>query len=98
VLQQQPLISNCKAFISSSAFATTTATTSSSFYQQQQQRTRSFFSNNSIFGMSTHVTERDGSGTITVSPRNEAAQSGLIVICHGLGDTAEGKNIIYNVL
>ncbi|KAL3908062.1 MAG: hypothetical protein SGARI_003239, partial [Bacillariaceae sp.] len=40
--------------------------------------------------MSTHVTERDGSGTITVSPKNEADQSGLIVICHGLGDTAEG--------
>lgn len=39
---------------------------------------------------STHITERDGSGTITVSPRNEATQSGLVVICHGLGDTAEG--------
>ena len=38
----------------------------------------------------THVTERDGSGTITVSPRNEAEQSGLVVISHGLGDTAEG--------
>jgi hypothetical protein len=40
--------------------------------------------------MSTHVTERDGKGTITVSPRTEAAQSGLMVICHGLGDSAEG--------
>lgn len=40
--------------------------------------------------MSTHVTERDGSGTITVSPRNEASQSALMVICHGLGDSAEG--------
>ena len=38
----------------------------------------------------THTTERDGSGTITVSPRNEAKQSGLVVISHGLGDTAEG--------
>ena len=38
----------------------------------------------------THITERDGSGTITVSPRNEAQQSGLVVISHGLGDTAEG--------
>ena len=38
----------------------------------------------------THMTERDGSGTITVSPRNEAEQSGLVVISHGLGDTAEG--------
>jgi hypothetical protein len=39
--------------------------------------------------MSTHTTERD-SGTITVSPKNEASQSGLVVICHGLGDSAEG--------
>ena len=38
----------------------------------------------------THVTERDGSGTITVSPRKEMEQSGLVVISHGLGDTAEG--------
>jgi len=38
----------------------------------------------------TYLTERDGSGTITVSPRNEAEQSGLLVINHGLGDTAEG--------
>jgi lysophospholipase-2 len=38
----------------------------------------------------THITERDGAGTITVSPRNEADQSALVVICHGLGDTAEG--------
>ena len=35
------------------------------------------------------TTERSG-GTITVSPRNKADQSGLIVISHGLGDTAEG--------
>lgn len=39
----------------------------------------------------SHVTERDASsGTITVSPRDEAAQSALVVLCHGLGDTAEG--------
>ena len=42
------------------------------------------------FAMSTYTTERSGSGTITVAPRNEASQSGLVVICHGLGDTAEG--------
>ncbi len=40
--------------------------------------------------MSTHVIERDGSGTVTVSPRNEGSQSALMVICHGLGDSAEG--------
>jgi len=38
----------------------------------------------------TYITERDGAGTITVSPRNEAEQSGLVVISHGLGDSAEG--------
>jgi lysophospholipase-2 len=39
--------------------------------------------------MSTFITERND-GTITVSPKNEASQSGLVVISHGLGDTAEG--------
>lgn len=38
----------------------------------------------------SHVTERSDNGVITVSPRNEAQQSGLVVICHGLGDTGEG--------
>jgi predicted dienelactone hydrolase len=37
----------------------------------------------------SYITERNG-GTITVSPRNEADQSALVVISHGLGDTAEG--------
>jgi hypothetical protein len=36
------------------------------------------------------TTERSGDGTITVTPQNEADQSALMVICHGLGDTAEG--------
>jgi len=40
--------------------------------------------------MSTHTTERDGKGTIVVSPKDESSQSALIVICHGLGDSAEG--------
>lgn len=35
------------------------------------------------------TTERS-SGTITVSPKNEGDQSALVVISHGLGDTAEG--------
>ena len=38
----------------------------------------------------TFLTERIGDGTITVAPRNEATQSALVVISHGLGDTAEG--------
>jgi predicted esterase len=50
-------------------------------------------SNQSAFAfstrMSTHATERSD-GTVTISPRNEASQSGLVVICHGLGDSAEG--------
>ncbi|KAL7434922.1 hypothetical protein ACHAXH_006036 [Discostella pseudostelligera] len=37
-----------------------------------------------------HVTTRQGDGTILVTPRNEADQSASIIICHGLGDTAEG--------
>lgn len=39
---------------------------------------------------SMSVTTRGSSGTIIVAPRNQAAQSGLVVISHGLGDTAEG--------
>lgn len=34
-------------------------------------------------------THRDN-GLITVTPKNEGGQSGLVVICHGLGDSAEG--------
>ena len=41
------------------------------------------------FSTMSHSTERSN-GTITVAPRNEAAQSALVVICHGLGDSAEG--------
>ncbi len=41
--------------------------------------------------MSSHVTSRQGSdGTILITPRNEADQSASIILCHGLGDTAEG--------
>jgi hypothetical protein len=58
--------------------------------QQQQQQHRSIMSCSA-----THVTERDGSGTITVSPKNEADQSGLVVIAHGLGDTAEGTSSFF---
>jgi len=38
----------------------------------------------------TFVTERDNAGTIIVAPRDESKQNGLIVTCHGLGDSAEG--------
>jgi len=34
------------------------------------------------------TTFRDSNGVITVTPKNE--HSALVVICHGLGDTAEG--------
>ena len=44
----------------------------------------------------TFTTERSG-GTITVSPKNEADQSGLVVICHGLGDTADGFSDVAEV-
>jgi len=39
---------------------------------------------------SSHNTIRKADGVITVSPRDESKLSGLMVICHGLGDTAEG--------
>ena len=39
--------------------------------------------------MASFTTLRQGD-TVSVSPKNEAEQSGLVVICHGLGDTAEG--------
>eukprot|EP00586_Coscinodiscus_wailesii_P022324 CAMPEP_0172509348 /NCGR_PEP_ID=MMETSP1066-20121228/219618_1 /TAXON_ID=671091 /ORGANISM="Coscinodiscus wailesii, Strain CCMP2513" /LENGTH=286 /DNA_ID=CAMNT_0013287785 /DNA_START=296 /DNA_END=1156 /DNA_ORIENTATION=+ len=37
-----------------------------------------------------HITTRESSGTIIIAPRDESKQSALVVICHGLGDTAEG--------
>ena len=40
--------------------------------------------------MSSHITSRDGKGLITVAPRDESKQSALVVISHGLGDSAEG--------
>lgn len=48
------------------------------------------------YSMSTFITERND-GTITVAPRNEATQSGLVVISHGLGDTAEGFSDVAEV-
>ena len=38
----------------------------------------------------TFTTSRDPNGTVTVSPRNEADQTATIVLCHGLGDSAQG--------
>jgi len=40
--------------------------------------------------MSGSITSRDASGNIFVTPRNEAKQSALVIITHGLGDTSEG--------
>jgi len=39
---------------------------------------------------STHNTIRSQDGVITISPRDESKMSGLMVISHGLGDSAEG--------
>jgi hypothetical protein len=44
-----------------------------------------------------HISERDGSGTITMTPKNDADQSALLVICHGLGDTADGFDDVAEV-
>jgi len=43
------------------------------------------------------ITERDGRGTITMTPKNEADQSALLVICHGLGDTSDGFDDVAEV-
>lgn len=75
-------------------------------YRQQQQNnhceTRPFYSpspatprrqhssSRSSKSMALFATQRDRSGTITVSPKQESEQSALVVIAHGLGDTAEG--------
>jgi hypothetical protein len=40
--------------------------------------------------VSASATSRSADGTVTVSPRDEASQSALVVFCHGLGDTSEG--------
>ena len=54
----------------------------------------------SAFGYSNmaFVTERSQDGTITVGPKKEQDQSALVVICHGLGDSAEGKTVLYLAL
>lgn len=39
--------------------------------------------------MAPYVTQRNN-GVITISPKVESSQSGLVVISHGLGDSAEG--------
>lgn len=43
------------------------------------------------------ITERDNYGTITMTPKNEADQSALLVICHGLGDTSDGFDDVAEV-
>lgn len=43
----------------------------------------------SLRSMSSFIAERKD-GTVIISPRDEASQSALVVISHGLGDTAEG--------
>ena len=48
------------------------------------------YSSSSSYNNMAPLIERSGDGTITVSPANEADQSALVVICHGLGDSSEG--------
>lgn len=36
------------------------------------------------------ITRDSKSSTVTLTPRDEAAQSGLVVLSHGLGDSSEG--------
>ena len=52
--------------------------------------TSAFLAPTTILLTMTFQTSRDSNGTITVAPRNEADQSATIVLCHGLGDSAQG--------
>ena len=65
-----------------------------------QQQAQSFSTSSSSFfrypNMNS-ITERDGKGTITMTPKNEADQSALLVICHGLGDTSDGFDDVADV-
>jgi alpha-beta hydrolase superfamily lysophospholipase len=56
------------------------------FFFQSAQRS---FVSSYFTSMAPYVTHREN-GVITVSPKVESDQSGLVVICHGLGDSAEG--------
>jgi alpha-beta hydrolase superfamily lysophospholipase len=68
-----------------------TASIAALFLQSQRHQVLAAASFFSLGYNKMHTTFRDNSnGMITVSPKNEQAQSGLVVICHGLGDTAEG--------
>jgi len=51
----------------------------------------------SYYSKMNFITERDGRGTITMTPKNEADQSALLVICHGLGDTSDGFDDVAEV-
>ncbi len=51
--------------------------------------TQRSFASSYFTSMAPFVTHREN-GVITVSPKNESQQSGLVVISHGLGDSAEG--------
>jgi len=71
----------------SSLVAVFVATTVLSSLQQPVRAYSSFFGSRG--NMSFNI-ERDGKGTITITPKNEADQTALIVISHGLGDSSEG--------
>jgi poly(3-hydroxybutyrate) depolymerase len=58
------------------------------FQSSNLQAAASFFS---LGYNKMHTTFRDNSsGLITISPKDAKTQSALVVICHGLGDSAEG--------
>ena len=37
-----------------------------------------------------HAISRSDDGTVVISPTDETHHSATVVLCHGLGDTAEG--------
>ena len=71
-------------------------------FDVQAVRAASFSSSSSYYygrgnNNMNFITERDGKGTITMTPKNEADQSALLVICHGLGDTSDGFDDVAEV-
>ena len=65
-------------------FFATTLSLSSSFITRSRRVA-------AVRGLSAlHAVSRSKDGTVVISPRDEAQHSATVILCHGLGDTAEG--------
>lgn len=86
------LAAACCLYITTTSLCSTTVSNSvpSRFNFASAAFASAYSSSSSSRKMSTHITTREGNGLITIAPRDESKQSALIVISHGLGDSAEG--------